>query len=78
MDIGATNDSTVSRQELYSRSLADNASQIRYYEEYLEKIMYLSLASSNEVRRVKNTIEDLYKEREELSEKYLKASRDKK
>lgn len=78
MDIGGSNDHTVSQQELYSRSLADNASQIRYYEEYLEKIMYLSLASSNEVRRVKNTIEDLYKEREELSEKYLKASRDKK
>lgn len=78
MDIGAPNGSTASQQELYSRSLADNASQIRYYEEYLEKIMYLSLASSNEVRRVKNTIEDLYKEREELSEKYLKATRDKK
>lgn len=78
MDISMPNDCTVSQQELYSRSLADNASQIRYYEEYLEKMMYLSLASSNEIRRVKNTIEDLYKEREELSEKYLKAARDKK
>ena len=78
MDIGMPNGCTVSQQELYSRSLADNASQIQYYEQYLEKMLNLPLVSSIEIRRTKLMIEDLYKEREELSEKYLRAAREKK
>ena len=78
MDIGNCNDQLISQQEMYSRHLAENALQIQSYEEYLEKITNLPTVSNSEVRRIKIMIEDLYKQREELSEKYLKACRDKK
>lgn len=68
----------VSSQETLRRELADNASQIHYYEEHLEKAKLLPQATRADIDHLKEMIDDLYEEREKLSSKYMKALRDNK
>lgn len=65
----------VNLQTYYSRELAHNASQIRYYEEHLEKALKLPQATREDIDYIKKMIDVLFEEREQLSEKYMKAVR---
>jgi hypothetical protein len=68
----------VSLQVYYSRALAYNASQIHYYEDHLEKILKLPQSTPADIKHVRNMLDVLWDERKELSEKYLKATRENK
>ena len=62
-------------QDLYSKELAQNASQIHYYDEQLEKVRRLPNTTRKDIDHIIEMIDRLYEEREQLSEKYMKALR---
>jgi predicted ATP-binding protein involved in virulence len=68
----------VSLQVEYRRKLADNASEIHYYEDRLEKIRSLPKIVKSDIEDIVNTIDSLYDAREQLSAKYMKALRENK
>ena len=68
----------VSLQVWYSRELAHNASQIHYYEDHLETVFKLPSATPDDIKYIRNMLDLLWNEREELSEKYMKAVRENK
>ena len=68
----------VSLQVGYSRELAHNASQIHYYEEHLDKVLKLPQANREDIKHIRDMLDVLWNEREQLSEKYMKAVRENK
>ena len=62
-------------QDLYSKELAQNASQIHYYDDQLEKVRRLPNTTRKDIDHIIEMIDRLYEEREQLSEKYMKALR---
>ena len=67
-----------SLQVEYSRKLAQNASEIHYYEDCLEKARRLPNTMQDEIDDIITTIDSLYEERNKLSDKYMKALRENK
>jgi predicted RNA-binding protein with EMAP domain len=67
-----------SLQVEYSQKLAHNASEIHYYEDYLEKAKRIPNTTREEIDDIVNTIDILYDARGRLSAKYMKALRENK
>lgn len=57
---------------LYSRKLADNASEILYYESGLERLRSFSQPPRKDIEHFMKMIDRLHEEREQLSVKYMK------
>jgi hypothetical protein len=67
-----------SLQVKYSRELSHNASEIHYYDDYLEKIKKFAHTNPSDIQDVLDEIDALWRKRKTLEECYLKAVRENK